>query len=179
MIGMDNQGWMPRHIGSSQVEGDNLRLMQSVLGPTCILMGSTRMTDLSDSIQGSAEGRAEEASAPDETLAKKRPRRKIWPGRKQQELFLTDCVQKMLARMLVLLARMPEGVAFRAYDSNNQSAQIENYSLLDPEPCSNMEKVHPIEQELYVEIVQIKKERLVPVTRCTASQAIKSPPPPP
>jgi hypothetical protein len=34
--------------------------------------------------------------------------------------------------------------------------------------------VHAIEQELYGEIVQIKKERLVQVTRCTASQTIKS-----
>jgi hypothetical protein len=37
-----------------------------------------------------------------------------------------------------------------------------------------MEKVHAIEQELYREIVQIKKERLVQVTRCTATQTIKS-----
>jgi hypothetical protein len=37
-----------------------------------------------------------------------------------------------------------------------------------------MEKVHAIEQELYGEIVQIKKERLVQVTRCTATQTIKS-----
>jgi hypothetical protein len=34
--------------------------------------------------------------------------------------------------------------------------------------------VHAIERELYGEIVQIKKERLVQVTRCTASQTIKS-----
>jgi hypothetical protein len=27
LIGMDNQGWMPKHVGSSRVEGDNLRLM--------------------------------------------------------------------------------------------------------------------------------------------------------
>jgi hypothetical protein len=37
-----------------------------------------------------------------------------------------------------------------------------------------MEKVHAIERELYGEIVQIKKERLVQVTRCTATQTIKS-----
>jgi hypothetical protein len=30
--GMDNQGWMPHYMGESLVEGDNLRLMQSVLG---------------------------------------------------------------------------------------------------------------------------------------------------
>jgi hypothetical protein len=58
--------------------------------------------------------------------------------------------------------------------SNNQSAQIEQYSLLDPELCGNMDKVHAIERELYGEIVQIKKEWLVQVTRCTASQTVKS-----
>jgi hypothetical protein len=48
LIGMDNQRWMPRHIGNSQVEGDNLRLMQSVLGRACILMRSTKMADTND-----------------------------------------------------------------------------------------------------------------------------------
>jgi hypothetical protein len=33
LVGMDNQGWMPMHVESSQVEGDNLRLMQSMLRP--------------------------------------------------------------------------------------------------------------------------------------------------
>ncbi|MFN9900855.1 MAG: hypothetical protein ACK55Z_19155, partial [bacterium] len=28
--GLDNQKWMPRHVRSSLMEGDNLRLMQSV-----------------------------------------------------------------------------------------------------------------------------------------------------
>jgi hypothetical protein len=37
-----------------------------------------------------------------------------------------------------------------------------------------MEKVHAVERELYGAIVQIKKERLVQVTRCTASQTMKS-----
>jgi hypothetical protein len=46
--------------------------------------------------------------------------------------------------------------------------------LLDPEPCGNMDKVHAIERELYGEIVQIKKEQLVQVTTCIASQVIKS-----
>ncbi len=48
---------------------------------------------------------------------------------------------------------------FRAFDCNSQSFQVEQYSLLDPEPCGNMEKVHAIEWELYGEIVQIKKEQ--------------------
>jgi hypothetical protein len=80
----------------------------------------------------------------------------------------------MMTMMLVMLAGSPECAAFRAYDCNNQSSQIEQYSLLDPEPCGNMEKVHAIEGELYGEIIQIKKERLVQVTRCTATQTIKS-----
>jgi hypothetical protein len=80
----------------------------------------------------------------------------------------------MTTMMLVMLAGLPECAAFRAYDCNNQSSQIEQYSLLDPELCGNMEKVHAIERELYGEIVQIKKERLVQVTRCTATQTIKS-----
>ncbi len=45
---------------------------------------------------------------------------------------------------------------------------------MDPEPCGSMEKVHAIERDLYREIEQIKKERLVQVTRCTASQTVKS-----
>jgi hypothetical protein len=72
----------------------------------------------------------------------------------------------MMTMMLVMLAGLP--------DCNNQSSQIEQYSLLNPEPCGNMEKVHAIERELYGEIAQIKKERLVQVTRCTAMQTIKS-----
>jgi hypothetical protein len=39
LVGLDNQRWMPRHVSSSLMEGDNLRLMQSVLGPACMLMG--------------------------------------------------------------------------------------------------------------------------------------------
>ncbi|MFN9909483.1 MAG: hypothetical protein ACK56F_25760, partial [bacterium] len=66
----------------------------------------------------------------------------------------------MVTMMLLLLAGLPGCMAFRAFDCNSQSSQIEQYSLLDPEPCGNMEKVHAIERELYGEIVQIKKERL-------------------
>jgi hypothetical protein len=75
--------------------------------------------------------------------------------------------------MLFMMAGLPECMAFRVYDCNNQSLQIEQYSLLDPELCGNMEKVHSIECDLYREIMQIKKERLVQVTRCTVTLTIK------
>jgi hypothetical protein len=54
LIGMDNQGWMPMHVESSRLENDNLRLMQSVLSPRCILMGSARMPEQGRGTQGSA-----------------------------------------------------------------------------------------------------------------------------
>jgi hypothetical protein len=154
LVGMDNQGWMPRHVESSHVEGDNLRLMQSMLSPRCILMGSVRAADQGSDTQGSAAGR---------------PQGFRRSGRKRPGPQPLNSLRVMMTMMLFMLAGLPECTAFRAYDCNNQSSQIEQYSLLDPEPCGNMEKVHAIERELYGEIVQIKKERLVQVTRCTAT----------
>jgi hypothetical protein len=159
LVGMDNQGWMPMHVESSRVENDNLRLMQSVLNPRCILMGSVRMPGQGSDTQGSV------ASPP---LACKRP------GGRRPGSQPRNSLRVIVTMMLVMLAGLPECAAFRAYDCNNQSSQIEQYSLLDPEPCGNMEKVHAIERELYGEIVQIKKERLVQVIRCTATQTVKS-----
>jgi hypothetical protein len=113
LVGMDNQGWMPMHVESSWVEGDNLRLMQSVLSPRCILMGSVWVPDQGSDTQGSATG-------------------------------------------------LP------------QACRRSSGRRPGPQPLNNLEKVHAIERELYREIVQIKKERLVQVTRCTATQTIKS-----
>ncbi len=96
------------------------------------------------------------------------------PGGKRPGPQPRNGLRVMMTLMLVMLAGLLECAAFRAYYCNNQSSQIEQYSLLDPEPCGNMEKVHAIERELYGEIVQIKKERLVQVTRCTATQTVKS-----
>jgi hypothetical protein len=80
----------------------------------------------------------------------------------------------MLAMMLILLEGTRKVLAFWVYDCNNQSAQVEQYSPLDSEMCRNMEKVHAIERKLNGEIVQIKKEQLVQVTRCTETQMIQS-----
>ncbi len=56
LIGIANQGWMPVHVESSQLASDNLRLMQSVLSPRCILMGSVRMPEQGRVTQGSDNG---------------------------------------------------------------------------------------------------------------------------
>ncbi len=156
---MDNQGWMPRHVESSQVEGDNLRLMQSMLSPRCILMGSVRAADQGSDTLGSVPG-------PPQGFRRSGGKR---PGPQPP-----NSLRVMMTMMLFMLAGLPECTAFRAYYCNNQSSQIEQYSLLDPEPRGNMEKVHAIERVLFGEIVQTKKERLVQVTRCTATQTIKS-----
>jgi hypothetical protein len=130
--------------------------MQSVLSPRCILMGSVRMPE---------QGRVTQGSDND-TPATVRKR----PGGQ-----LGGSMWAMVTMMLLMLAGLPGCVAFRAFDCNSQSSQIEQYSQLDPEPCGNMEKVHAIERELYGEIVQIKKERLVQVTRCTATLRLAEP----
>ncbi|MFN9906763.1 MAG: hypothetical protein ACK56F_11685, partial [bacterium] len=47
---------MPVHVESSQLASDNLRLMQSVLSPRCILMGSIKMPEQGRVTQGSDNG---------------------------------------------------------------------------------------------------------------------------
>ncbi len=145
--------------GEQRIEGNNLQLMQSMLSLRCILMGSVRMPDQGSDTQGSAVG-------PPQACRRAGGKR---PGPQPQ-----NGLQVMMTMMLVMMAGLPECAAFRAYDCNNQSSQIEQYMILDPEPCGNMEKVPAIEREVYGEIVQIKKERLVQFTRCTATQMIKS-----
>ncbi len=93
LIGLDNQGWMPKHVGSSQVKGDNLRLMQSMLSPLCILMWSAKAADTGDGTQGSTGDL---------------PRGSRQPSRKRMEPHLAVCMQVMMAMMLVMLAGMPE-----------------------------------------------------------------------
>jgi hypothetical protein len=62
---MDNQRWMPVRVDSSQLAGDNLRLMQSMLSPRCILMGSVKKPERGRVTQGSVD------DAP--VVAKKKP----------------------------------------------------------------------------------------------------------
>ena len=124
---MDNQGWMPVHVESSRLESDNLRLMQSMPNPRCILMGSVRMPE---------QGRGTQGSVVSTPVAIKQP------GGRRSGFLPRNSMRVMITMMLLMLAGLPECVAFCAYDCNSQSSQIEQYSLLDPEPCGNMEKVH-------------------------------------
>jgi hypothetical protein len=94
LVGMDNQGWMPMQMESSRVENDNLRLMQSVLSPRCILMGSVRMPDQGSDTQGSV------ASPP---LACKRP------GGRRPGSQPRNSLRVMMTMMLVMLWQLRGG----------------------------------------------------------------------
>ncbi|MFN9898403.1 MAG: hypothetical protein ACK55Z_06310, partial [bacterium] len=89
--------------------------MQSVLSPRCILMGSIRMPEQRRVTQGSDNG------VP--AAVRKRPGGQLRGG-----------MWAMVTMMFLMLAGLPGCVAFRAFDCNSQSSQIEQYSLLDPEP---------------------------------------------
>ncbi len=80
----------------------------------------------------------------------------------------------MMMMAMLLAVGATRAATFKAFDCNNGSAPIEQYSLLDPEPCGNMQKVHAVKRDLHGEIVQIKKERLVQVTKCIVFETITS-----
>jgi len=166
LIGLDNQRWMPKHVSSSIMEGDNLRMMQSVLGPTCMLLGRATETVPTEN-QGSARGAAvTPARTGQDRQSEWRVRR---PANREP-----SCLRKIMMMIVMLAVGATRVAAFKAFDCNNSSAPIEQYSLLDPEPCGNMQKVHAVERDLHGEIVQIKKERLVQVTKCIVFETITS-----
>ncbi len=70
----------------------------------------------------------------------------------------SGCLKKMMVMAVLLAVGTTRATAFKAFDCNNGSAPIKQYSLLDPEPCGNMQKVDAVERDLHGEIVQIKKE---------------------
>jgi hypothetical protein len=98
LIGMDNQGWMPVHMESSRVESDNLGLMQSTLSPRCILMGSVRMPE---------QGRGTQGSVVSTPVAIKRP------GGRRIGVRPQNSMRVMMTMMLLMMAGLPECVAFR------------------------------------------------------------------
>ena len=141
-------------------------MMQSVLGPTCMLLGRATETVPTEN-QGSARGAAvTPARAGQDRQSEWRVRR---PANREP-----SCLRKIMMMIVMLAVGATRVAAFKAFDCNNSSAPIEQYSLLDPEPCGNMQKVHAVERDLHGEIVQIKKERLVQVTKCIVFETITS-----
>jgi hypothetical protein len=68
--------------------------------------------------------------------------------------------------LTVSLAGLAGVEGFQAYDCSNSSNPVDMYSLLDPEPCPDVAMDHVVERMLHGEIVQMKRERLIRITRC-------------
>jgi len=51
---------------------------------------------------------------------------------------------------------------------------VDMYSLLDPEPCPDIAMDHVVERMMHGEIVQMKRERLIRITRCQVVESIMS-----
>jgi hypothetical protein len=80
----------------------------------------------------------------------------------------------MIAMLTASLANLPEAEGFKAYYCSNSSNPAEMYSLLDPEPCPDVALDHVVEIVLHGEIVQMKRERLVQITRCHVVESVLS-----
>ena len=73
----------------------------------------------------------------------------------------------MIAMLTALLASLAGVEGFQAYDCSNSSNPVDMYTLLDPEPCPDVAMDHVVERMLHREIVQMKQERLIRITRFT------------
>jgi hypothetical protein len=80
----------------------------------------------------------------------------------------------IIAMLTASLASLPGAEGFRAYDCSNSSNPVEMYLLLDPEPCPDVALDHVVERVLHGEIVQMKRERLVLITRCHVLELVLS-----
>jgi hypothetical protein len=76
--------------------------------------------------------------------------------------------------LTALLASLAGVEGFQAYDCSNSSNPVDMHSLLDPEQCPDVAMDHVVEQMLHGEIVQMKRERLIRITRCHMVESIMS-----
>ncbi len=80
---------------------------------------------------------------------------------------------KISSKLLLTLSSC--GVeGFKAYDCSNPSKPVDMYFLLVPELCPDVAMDHVVEQMLHGEIVQMKRERLIRITRCHMVESVVS-----
>ncbi len=140
------------------MDGDNLRLMYSSLGGMYMLMRQSRENGTKKKNLGAERSpKGHGQSLGSQTAGN---------GRRINWLQVASAV------MMILAAGALCAKAFQAFNCNNASAPVEQYSLLDPEPCGNLQKLHTIKRELQGEIMQIQKEQLIKVTRCWVYETI-------
>jgi hypothetical protein len=79
----------------------------------------------------------------------------------------------MLA-MVMSLCLVAPAAAFLAYDCSNDTNVVEAYNLLEPAPCHVSGTDHRYERVVQAEIVQQKRERMIPVFRCHMVESVFS-----
>jgi hypothetical protein len=80
----------------------------------------------------------------------------------------------VIAMLTTSLAGLAGVEGFQGYDCSNSSNPVDMYSLLDPEPCPDVAMDHVVERMLHGEIVQMKRERLIRITRCHVVESLMS-----
>jgi hypothetical protein len=86
------------------------------------------------------------------------------------------CLHAGLAMVAMLcLARQERLVmGFVAYDCANGTNRVDAYSLLESAACPTHEDHHEVERTIFGEIVQMKKDRTLPVFRCMVIESVMS-----
>jgi hypothetical protein len=74
----------------------------------------------------------------------------------------------VIAMLTTSLASLLGVEGFKAYDCSNSSNPVDMYSMLDPEPCPD------VAMDRMVEIMQMKRERLIRITRCHVVESVMS-----
>jgi hypothetical protein len=80
----------------------------------------------------------------------------------------------VIAMLTASLAGLAGVEGFQAYDCSNSSNPVDMYSLLDPEPCPDVAMDLVVERKMHGEIVQMKRERLIRITRCHVVESVTS-----
>jgi hypothetical protein len=80
----------------------------------------------------------------------------------------------VIAMLTASLASLAGVEGFQAYNCSNSSNPVDMYSLLDPELCPDVAMDHVVERMMHGEIVQMKRERLIRITRCHVVESVTS-----
>jgi hypothetical protein len=129
LIRLDNQRWMPKHVSSSLMEGDNLWLMQSVLGPACMLMGCAMRIVPSGGNQGRTGALGPGAHNIREVPARTGPdRQDEWRVRKPVNPKM-GCLQKMIVMAVLLISVADPGCLYRIPDPDLYPSRIPDPDL--------------------------------------------------
>jgi hypothetical protein len=79
-----------------------------------------------------------------------------------------------MVAMLCLVGQGRLVMGFVAYDCANSTNRMDAYSLLEPAACPTHGDHHEVERTIFGEIVQMKKDRTVPIFKCMVIESVMS-----